>query len=90
MQMEVVVDESIERTDKLAGKSIVISGVFAQHSRNEYKALIEQHGGTNVSSISSKTSFILAGRDMGPAKLEKAEKLGVPIVSEDEFLTMIE
>ena len=90
LQMEIVVDESIERTDKLAGKSIVISGVFAQHSRNEYKAMIEQHGGTNVSSISSKTSFILAGRDMGPAKLEKAQKLGVPIVSEEEFLTMIE
>ena len=90
LQMEVVVDESIERTDKLAGKSIVISGVFAQHSRGEYKAMIEQHGGTNVSSISSKTSFILAGRDMGPAKLEKAQKLGVPIVSEEEFLTMIE
>lgn len=90
LQMEVVVDESIERTDKLAGKSIVISGVFALHSRGEYKAMIEQHGGTNVSSISSKTSFILAGRDMGPAKLEKAQKLGVPIVSEEEFLTMIE
>jgi DNA ligase (NAD+) len=89
LQMEVVVDESIERTDKLAGKSIVISGVFAQHSRNEYKAMIEQHGGTNVSSISSKTSFILAGRDMGPAKLEKAQKLGVPILSEEEFLEMI-
>ena len=86
LQMEVVVDESIER---LAGKSIVISGVFAQHSRNEYKAMIEQHGGTNVSSISSKTSFILAGRDMGPAKLEKAQKLGVPIVSEEEFLEMV-
>ena len=90
LQMEIVVDESITRTDKLAGKSIVISGVFAQHSRNEYKAIIEQHGGTNVSSISSKTSFILAGRDMGPAKLEKARKLGVPIVSEEEFLAMIE
>lgn len=90
LQMEVVIDESIERTDKLAGKSIVISGVFAQHSRNEYKAMIEQHGGANVSSISSKTSFILAGRDMGPAKLEKAHKLGVPIVSEEEFLAMIE
>ena len=89
LQMEIVVDESIERTDKLAGKSIVISGVFAQHSRNEYKAMIEQHGGTNVSSISSKTSFILAGRDMGPAKLEKAQKLGVPIVSEEEFLEMV-
>lgn len=89
LQMEIVIDESIERTDKLAGKSIVISGVFAQHSRNEYKAMIEQHGGANVSSISSKTSFILAGRDMGPAKLEKAQKLGVSIVSEEEFLEMI-
>ena len=89
LQMEVVVDESIERTDKLAGKSIVISGVFALHSRGEYKAMIEQHGGTNVSSISSKTSFILAGRDMGPAKLEKAQKLGVPIVNEEEFLEMV-
>ena len=81
---------TIERTDRLAGKSIVISGVFVQHSRNEYKAMIEQHGGTNVSSISSKTSFILAGRDMGPAKLEKAQKLGVEIVDEDTFLKMIQ
>ena len=90
LQMEVVEDESIVRTDKLAGKNIVISGVFAQHSRNEYKIMIEQHGGTNVSSISGKTSFVLAGRDMGPAKLEKAQKLGVPIVDEDTFLGMIE
>ena len=90
LQMEIVVDESIERTDKLAGKSIVISGVFAQHSRNEYKAMIEQHGGTNVSSISSKPSFILAGRDMGPAKLEKAQKMGVRLVPEEEFLQMLE
>lgn len=90
LQMEVVEDESIERTNKLAGKSIVISGVFAQHSRGEYKAMIEQHGGTNVSSISSKTSFVLAGRDMGPAKLEKAQKLGVPIVDEGTFLGMLE
>ena len=90
LQMEVVVDETIERTDRLAGKSIVISGVFAQHSRNEYKAMIEQHGGTNVSSISSKTSFILAGRDMGPAKFEKAQKLGVPIVGEEDFLAMLD
>ena len=90
LQMEIVVDESIERTDKLAGKSIVISGVFAQHSRGEYKSMIEQHGGTNVSSISGKTSFILAGRDMGPAKLEKAQKLGVPLVDEETFLKMIE
>ena len=90
LQMEIVVDESIERTDKLAGKSIVISGVFAQHSRGEYKSMIEQHGGTNVSCISGKTSFILAGRDMGPAKLEKAQKLGVPLVDEETFLKMIE
>ena len=90
LQMEIVEDESIERTDKLAGKSIVISGVFTQYSRSEYKAMIEQHGGTNVSSISSKTSFVLAGRDMGPAKLEKAQKLGVPIVDEDTFLGMLE
>lgn len=79
-----------ERSDKLQGKSIVISGVFTQHSRDEYKTLIEKHGGKNVGSISSKTSFILAGDNMGPAKLEKAQKLGVPIVNEEEFLQMIE
>ena len=77
-------------TDKLAGKSIVISGVFAQHSRDEYKMMIEQHGGKNVGSISGKTSFILAGENMGPSKLQKAEKLGIPIVSEEVFLQMIE
>ena len=77
-------------TDKRAGKSIVISGVFAQHSRDEYKMMIEQHGGKNVGSISGKTSFILAGENMGPSKLQKAEKLGIPIVSEEEFLQMIE
>ena len=77
-------------TDKLAGKSIVISGVFAHHSRDEYKMMIEQHGGKNVGSISSKTSFILAGENMGPSKLQKAEKLGIPIVNEEEFLQMIE
>ena len=74
----------------LDGQSIVISGVFAHHSRDEYKRIIEQHGGKNVGSISGKTSFILAGENMGPSKLEKAEKLEVRIVSEDEFLTMIE
>ena len=79
-----------ERTDKLAGKSIVISGVFTHHSRDEYKALIEQHGGKNVGSISGKTSFILAGDNMGPSKLEKASKLGVAIIGEEEFLRMIE
>ena len=76
-------------TDKLAGKSIVISGVFAQHSRDEYKMMIEQHGGKNVGSISGKTSFILAGENMGPSKLQKAEKIGIPIVNEEEFLEMI-
>jgi DNA ligase (NAD+) len=77
-------------SDALKGKSIVISGVFQHHSRDEYKALIERHGGTNVSSISSKTSFVLAGENMGPAKREKAESLGVPLVDEQQFLQMIE
>ena len=76
-------------TDKLAGQSIVISGVFVHHSRDEYKHLIERNGGKNVGSISSKTSFILAGENMGPAKLEKATKLGIKIMNEDEFLTLI-
>ena len=76
-------------SDALKGKSIVISGVFQHHSRDEYKALIERHGGTNVSSISSKTSFVLAGENMGPAKREKAESLGVPLVDEQQFLQMI-
>jgi DNA ligase (NAD+) len=79
-----------ERTDKLSGKSIVISGVFSKHSRDEYKNMIEIHGGKNIGSISSKTSFILAGESMGPAKLDKAQKLGIPIVNEDDFLSMIE
>ena len=73
----------------LAGKSIVISGVFAKHSRDEYKRIIEDNGGKNVGSISGKTSFILAGDNMGPSKLQKAEKLGIPIIDEDTFLGMI-
>ena len=76
-------------TEKLAGQSIVISGVFTHHSRDEYKELIEKNGGKNVGSISAKTSFILAGENMGPAKLEKAHKLGIKLMSEDEFLTLI-
>ena len=76
-------------TEKLASQSIVISGVFTHHSRDEYKDLIEKNGGKNVGSISAKTSFILAGENMGPAKLEKAQKLGVKIISEDEFLSLI-
>ena len=76
-------------TDKLAGQTIVISGVFIHHSRDEYKTLIEKNGGKNSGSISGKTSFILAGDNMGPAKLEKAHKLGIRIVNEDEFLSML-
>ena len=81
--------ETVKASDKLAGKSIVISGTFARHSREEYKSIIEQHGGKNVSSISKKTSFVFAGENMGPSKLEKANKLGIPIVNEEEFLSMI-
>ena len=77
-------------SDKLAGKSIVISGVFAKHSRDEYKKMIEANGGKNVGSISKKTDYVLAGENMGPAKREKAEKLGIPLITEDDFLRMIE
>jgi len=89
LQMQLSEEELAGHTDRLEGQSIVISGVFAHHSRDEYKAMIEKHGGKNVGSISAKTSFILAGENMGPAKLEKAQKLGIRIVSEDEFLEMI-
>lgn len=82
--------ELASRTSKLEGKKIVISGVFKHHSREEYKAMIELNGGKNVSSISKATSFILAGENMGPAKLEKAQKLGVEIINEDQFLAMVE
>lgn len=90
VQMQMAEQDSSEYTDKLAGKSIVISGVFAHHSRDEYKEMIEKNGGKNVGSISKKTTFILAGENMGPSKLEKAEKLGIPIINEDEFLKMLE
>ena len=90
LQMQLSEEQITGASNKLAGKSIVISGVFAKHSRDEYKALIEQHGGKNVGSISGKTSFILAGDNMGPSKLQKAEKLGIPLVNEDDFLNMIE
>lgn len=82
-------EELANRTNLLEGKKIVISGVFARHSREEYKAMIEQNGGKNVSSISAATSYVLAGENMGPAKLEKARKLGIPIIGEDEFLAML-
>lgn len=79
-----------QRTDKLKGLSIVISGTFEKHSRDEYKAMIEQNGGKNSGSISSKTNYVLAGDNMGPAKLEKAESLGVKIIDEEEFLKMLD
>lgn len=90
LQMAVAEDELAGRTSKLAGKKIVISGVFSKHSRDEYKAMIERNGGKNVGSISGATSFVFAGENMGPAKLEKARKLGIPIINEDDFLKMIE
>lgn len=90
LQMKQNAEELAGKTNKLAGQNVVISGVFTHHSRDEYKALIEKHGGKNTGSISGKTSFILAGESMGPAKLEKARKLGIRIVNEDEFLQMIE
>ena len=76
-------------SDILQGKSIVISGTFNRHSRDQYKALIEQHGGKNVGSISKKTDMVLAGENMGPAKLEKATALNIPIIDEETFLGMI-
>ena len=81
--------EEAPASDKLAGLSIVISGTFAHHSRDEYKAMIEANGGKNVGSVSKKTSFILAGENMGPEKRKKAEELGVKMISEDEFLAML-
>ncbi len=89
LQMSLSEEQLLSVSDRLAGKSIVISGVFSRHSRDEYKLLIEQNGGRNVGSISKKTSFILAGENMGPSKLQKAEKLGIPLVDEDGFLKMI-
>lgn len=89
LQMSVAEEVLANRSEKLKGLSIVISGTFAKHSRDEYKAMIEQHGGKNSGSVSGKTDYILAGENMGPAKLEKAAKLGVKIINEDEFLNMI-
>lgn len=86
LQMSLTDEQRQKSGSSLDGMSVVISGVFARHSRDEYKQLIEQHGGRNVSSISSKTSMVLAGDNMGPAKLQKAQKLGVRIVNEDEFI----
>lgn len=89
LKLEADEEDLSGHTDILQGKSIVISGVFSRHSRDEYKELIEKHGGKNVGSISKKTSFILAGDNMGPSKLEKASALGIAIIDENEFLSMI-
>ena len=90
LQMSLSAEQQQPASDKLAGKNIVISGVFEQHSRDEYKAMIERNGGKNVSSISSKTSFILAGANMGPSKMQKAQQLGIDMIDESAFLKMLE
>ena len=90
LQMALSADQQQIASDKLAGKNIVISGVFERHSRDEYKAMIESNGGKNVSSISNKTSFILAGANMGPSKMQKAQQLGIEMIDEDTFLNMLE
>lgn len=89
LQMSVADETIANRSDKLNGLSIVISGTFSLHSRDEYKAMIEQNGGKNSGSVSGKTDYILAGDNMGPAKLEKAAKLGVKVINEEEFLKML-
>ena len=87
VQMEV--EQKALASQRLEGQSVVVSGTFSRHSRDEYKQLIEAHGGKNVGSISKKTAFILAGEAMGPSKREKAEKLGIPLVSEEDFLKIL-
>ena len=89
LQMEISQEQQEAKSDRLKDMSIVISGVFAHHSRDEYKAMIEKHNGKNAGSISNKTSFILAGENMGPSKLEKAQKLGIKIMNEEEFLRLV-
>jgi DNA ligase (NAD+) len=90
LQMSLSEEKLLARGESFAGLSIVISGTFAKHSRDEYKTMIELNGGKNVGSVSAKTSFILAGDNMGPEKLKKAEKLGVKLVDENTFLSMID
>jgi len=89
LQMTLSDEQMQSHSDKLQGMTVVVSGKFTQHSRDEYKTMIEQNGGKNAGSVSAKTSLILAGENMGPEKLKKAEKLGVKIVSETEFLEML-
>ena len=89
VQMQLSAEKLQPAGDALAGKTIVISGTFALHSRDQYKEMIERNGGKNSGSISKKTSFVLAGENMGPAKYEKCNALGIPLVSEEEFLGML-
>ena len=89
VQMSLSAEKMQPAGDALSGKTIVISGTFSRHSRDEYKELIEREGGKNAGSISKKTSFVLAGENMGPSKREKCEKLGIPMIDENEFLQMI-
>jgi len=89
LQMRLNEESLANRSEKLNGLSIIISGTFEKNSRDDLKKMIEQNGGKNVSSISKNTSYLLAGNNIGPSKLEKAEKLNIPIISEDEFLNMI-
>jgi len=89
LQMSISADQMAEKGTCLDGRTIVISGTFAKHSRDEYKEMIENNGGKNAGSVSAKTSFILAGENMGPAKLEKAAALGIKLITENEFLEML-
>jgi len=89
LKMKAEVTEKNVLSEKLAGMKILVSGVFEQFSRDQIKEVIERHGGENVSSVSAKTDLIIAGQNMGPAKLEKAEKLGIKIMNEEDFLHLI-
>src|SRR3990167_7169317 len=88
-QLQFEIEEAELDSTSLEGKTFVVSGVFSQFSRDEIKSLIEKNGGKNVSSISAKTSYVLAGDNMGPAKLEKTSSLGIPIISEADFVKML-
>ena len=90
LQFAISEDQLEGQTDKLAGLNIIISGTFEKYSRDELKKMIEKNGGKNVGSISKKTSYMLAGTNIGPSKLEKVTKLGIPMISEDEFLKLLE
>jgi DNA ligase (NAD+) len=89
LQMQLDETDLANRSEKLGGLSIIISGTFEKNSRDDLKKMIEQNGGKNVSSISGNTSYMLAGNNIGPSKLEKAKKLNIPIISEDDFLKLL-